>query len=456
MFEGIQNQSHLLTPYDSVKRERWRHNKLWISVIREEGRRLFERNGLPTLKLEEWKYTDVSLISELSFAAPTPTRKLATRPELLKSLLPTDLSPLRLVFVDGFFSPTLSRYPSDLPDGLEIGSLKEAIDNDHSLLQNSLSTFANPEENGFVALNTAFIEDGAWLHIPDGVRLDTPVHMIYLSTPHYKKEANEAETTVNPGVHPTVQYPRNLILVGSGADVSIIEEYIGETGNQYLTNAVTEIEVEDNARIEHYKLQRESENAFHVATIQVKQGNNSTFRSHNVTFGGSLTRNDINVFLTGEDSVCSLNGLQMLRDNQHVDNHTLIHHGVADCRSSELYHSILDDTSRCIFNGKIYVEPEAQKTDSRQTSRSLMLSNNAVVNAKPQLEIFADDVKCTHGATVGQLDADSLFYLRSRGISVEDAQRMITLGFAQQVTDEFNIESLKALVEQYIRERAGK
>jgi len=456
MFEGVQNQSQLLAPYDSVKRERWRHNKPWISVIREEGRILFEKNGLPTRRLEEWKYTDVSAISELSFAPPTPARKLSTRPELLKSLLPLELSPLRLVFVDGFFSPALSRYPTELPGGVEISSLKEAIDNNHPLLKTNLSTLANPEDNGFVALNNAYIEDGAWLHIPDKVRLDFPVHLVYISTPQSTRERNGSGDEDKTNERPAVQYPRNLILAGSGSDFAIVEEYVGEAGNQYLTNTVTEITVEDNARVQHYKLQRESENAFHVATIQVKQGKNSVFHSHNVTFGGALTRNDINVYLTGEDSHCTLNGLQMLRDNQHLDNHTLIHHGVADCTSSELYHSILDDTSRSVFNGKIYVEPEAQKTDSRQTSRSLMLSNNAVVNAKPQLEIFADDVKCTHGATVGQLDADSLYYLRSRGISVDEAQRMITLGFAQQVTDEFNIESLRPIVEKYIRERTAK
>jgi Fe-S cluster assembly protein SufD len=328
-----------------------------------------------------------------------------------------------------------------LPEGIEIGNLGAAINRNHPLVQKHLATYAKPDRDSFVALNNAFIEDGAWIVIPKDVQLYEPVHLVYITTGSRKAGSC---------------HPRNLVVVETGAKVSIIEEYIGDKGEPYFNNPVTEIAIDDGAEVEHYKVQRESVRAYHIATIEVRQGSASRFVSHNLNFGGQLTRSNIHSYLTGPDSSCTLNGLFMIENSQHVDNHTLIHHGAPGCQSSELYHGILDDEARGVFNGKIYVEPGAQKTDSQQTSRSLMLSNDAVIDAKPQLEIFADDVKCTHGAAVGKIDEDSLHYMRSRGISIDEARKMLTLGFARQITRRFDLEPLKKAVDAFLVEPLGE
>jgi len=442
MFEGVQQSLSLLGSYEAVKKERWTRSPLWLTALREQGRSLFEDKGLPHQRLEEWKYTDVSALTRQQFAAPASPGlpgKLFGEQKLREYLLPSFAPPLRLVFVNGAYSPSLSQCGvQQLPEGVEIGNLDAAINRSHPLLQQHLANYAKPEENSFVALNNAFIEDGAWIMIPKGVHLFEPIHLVYITTGSGK---------------PGSCHPRNLVVVETGAKVSIIEEYIGDKDELYFNNPVTEIAIADNAEVEHYKLQRESARAFHIATIEVRQGNASRFVSHNFNFGGQLTRNNIHSYLTGPESSCTLNGLFMLADTQHTDNHTLIHHGAPACQSSELYHGILDDKARGVFNGKIYVAQAAQKTDSKQTSRSLMLSNDAVIDAKPQLEIFADDVKCTHGAAVGKIDEDSLHYMRSRGISDDEARKILTLGFARQITRRFDLEPLKKAVEAFLVDR---
>jgi Fe-S cluster assembly protein SufD len=447
MFEGVQQSLSLLGPYETIKKERWTRSPLWLTALREYGRGLFEQKGLPHRRLEEWKYTDVSALGHQHFTAPAPaspglTGKLSGEQSLKEYLLPSFVPPLRLVFVNGSYSPSLSRKGvQQLPEGIEIGNLGAAINRNHPLVQKHLATYAKSDRDSFVALNNAFIEDGAWIMIPKGVHLYEPVHLVYIITGSGKTRSC---------------HPRNLVVVETGAKVSIIEEYIGDKGVPYFNNPVTEIAIADGAEVEHYKVQRESARAFHISTIEVRQGNASRFVSHNLNFGSQLTRNNIHSYLTGPESSCTLNGLFMIEGTQHVDNHTLIHHGAPGCQSSELYHGILDGHARGVFNGKIYVEPVAQKTDSQQTSRSLMLSNDAVVDAKPQLEIFADDVKCTHGAAVGKIDEDSLHYMRSRGISDDEARKILTLGFARQITQRFDLEPLKKAVGAFLVNRLGE
>lgn len=447
MFEGVQQSLSLLGSYEAIKKERWTRSPLWLTSLREYGRGLFEQMGLPHRRQEEWKYTDVSALARQHFAAPASaspglTGKLLAEQNLREYLLPSFVPPLRLVFVNGVYSPSLSRCGvQQLPKGVEIRNLDAAINRNHPLMQKHLANYAKPDQDSFVALNNAFIEEGAWIVIPKGVHLFEPIYLVYITTG--KGKANSC-------------HPRNLVVVETGAKVSIIEEYIGNKDEPYFNNPVTEIVINDGAEMEHYKVQRESTRAFHIATIEVRQGNASRFVSHNLTFGGQLTRNNIHSYLTGPDSSCTLNGLFMIEDTQHVDNHTLIHHGAPGCQSSELYHGILDDKARGVFNGKIYVAPAAQKTDSQQTSRSLMLSNDAVIDAKPQLEIFADDVKCTHGAAVGKIDEDSLHYMRSRGISDNEARKILTLGFARQITQRFDLEPLKKAVDAFLVNRLGE
>lgn len=435
MFEGIQKGSSLLAGFTGLKQERWQQSPLWLDIIREEGRRFFEKTGLPHRRVEEWKYTDVSALANQDFAPPAPLQQVPGNEALDKVLLSQTLSPLRMVFVNGFHSPALSTL-ENLPENVTVSSLADALQNkqDLPLLEKHLGAYALPEQNLFVALNNAFIEDGAWINVPAGVRVEQPLHLVYLSS----------------GNQSAAHHPRNLVIVESGSSLSIIEEYIGNTDTTYFNNPVTEISMGDDTEVTHYKLQRESRNAYHIANIQVQQGERSRYVSQSVSLGAQLTRNDINSGLTGPDSHCALDGLYIIRDSQHVDNHTMIHHDAPHCTSSEVYHGILDNKSRGVFNGKIYVEKSAQKTDSKQTSRALMLSNDSRVDAKPQLEIFADDVKCTHGATVGQLDEDSLYYLQTRGISTDDARKMLTLGFAQQVTENFDWEPLREALDAFL------
>lgn len=435
MFESAQQPLTLLSSYDAFKNERWKTSPSWLAAIREDGRTLFEKMGLPTRRHEEWKYTDVSVLGQHDFSVLMPvhsTGKSLEERDLSLHLLAESVSPLRMVFVDGYYSPSLSR-PGLFPEGVETGSLAEALRGDHPLVREHLASYAKAADNSFVALNNAYIEDGAWVYVPAGVQLGAPVHIVYYST---------------GGGAPGSRHPRNLVIAGRGSKVTVIEEYIGEAGAVYFTNPVTEIVVEDGAEVEHYKIQRESIDAFHIATVEVQQGERSRFVSHNIGFGGRLARNNIHSYLNGPDSSCTFNGLLMIRGTQLMDNHTLIHHRASGCVSSEVYHGILDGSARGVFNGKIYVERGAQKTDSKQTNRSLMLSGDAVFDAKPQLEIFADDVKCTHGATVGQIDKDALYYMRSRGISVDEARRMLTRGFARQITDRMALDSLRESLEQ--------
>lgn len=445
MFAGLQQSLSLLGFYDVIKKERWTRSPLWLTALREYGRDLFEQKGLPNHRQEEWKYTDVSILARQHFAAPSSpalTGKLLEEQNLKEYLLPSFVPPLRLVFVNGVYSPSLSRCGvQQLPKGIEIGNLGSAINRNHSLVQKHLAIYAKSDRDSFVALNNAFIEDGAWIMIPKGIHLYEPVHLVYITTGGEKVGSC---------------HPRNLVVAETGAKVSIIEEYIGDQGESYFNNPVTEIAIADGAEVEHYRVQRESARAFHIATVEVRQGNNTRFVSHNLNFGAQLARSNIHTHLPGSDSSCTLNGLFMIEDNQHVDNHTLICHSAPGCQSSELYHGILDDQARGVFNGKIYVEPVAQKTDSQQTSRSLMLSNDAVVDAKPQLEIFADDVKCTHGAAVGKIDEDSLHYMRSRGISDDEARKIFTLGFARQITQRFDLEPLKKAVEAFLVNRLAE
>lgn len=440
MFEGIQNGSSLLAGFTGIKQDRWQEAPQWLTNIREQGRRYFEETGLPHRRIEEWKYTDVSTLAQFDFAPPTPLPQVPEKKTVDKLLLSDSLSPLRIVFVNGFHSSALSTL-DNLPSGVTVKSLADTLKDKQSrlLLEKHLAAYALPEENIFVALNNAFIEDGAWIHVPAGVRIDQPIHIVYLST-----DGDPAK------IQPATHHPRNLVVVEPGASLVIIEEYIGNSQTPYFNNPVTEIAMNNDTDVTHYKLQRESRNAYHIATIQVQQGERSRFISQSVSLGAQLARNDINSNLTGPNSHCTMDGLYMIRDSQHVDNHTMIHHDAPDCTSSEVYHGILDDKARGVFNGKIYVEKSAQKTDSQQTSRAMMLSGDCRIDAKPQLEIFADNVKCTHGATVGQLDEDSLYYLQTRGISTDEARKMLTLGFAQQVTESFEWEPLRKSLHAFL------
>jgi len=295
-------------------------------------------------------------------------------------------------------------------------------------VMHSLARYARYDENSFVALNTAFVNDGAVIIAPARFVAPEPVYILYLST------ASKPNT---------VTHPRTLIIAQRDSQLKVIEHYVTIGSGTCFTNAVTEILLEESAMVEHCKVQDESLNTHHVATIQTQQASRSHLLSHSVSIGGAITRNNFNCALDGERLECTLNGLYLGRDSQLVDHHTAIFHNKPNCNSHEFYHGILDGKSQGVFNGKIFVRPEAQKTDAKQTNRNLLLSDEATMDTKPQLEIFADDVKCTHGATIGQLDPESIFYLRARGIGLEVARKMLLHAFASEIVNRISIESVR-------------
>jgi Fe-S cluster assembly protein SufD len=318
--------------------------------------------------------------------------------------------------------------------------LANALQRDDDVLHAHLSRYVRYQEHSFVALNTAFIEDGALVLIPKGAVVEEPIYLVFVSTGQYG---------------PVVSHPRNLIVAGEGSQARIVEIHIGAGSGAYFANAVTEIFGDEGAAIDHYLLQREGDAGVHIGMLEAQLSRHCNFSANSITLAGSLVRNDVHVVLNGEGSECSLNGLYLVDGKQHVDNHTEIEHCMPRAKSRELYKGILSGSARGVFNGKILVHKDAQKSDARQTNKNLVLSENAVINTKPQLEIHADDVKCSHGSTVGQLDRDALFYLRSRGIDSAEAQSLLCYAFASEVVSRVKIATMRAQLDDYLLMKFG-
>ena len=395
-----------LAPYVDAF-ERTQHN--------ETQRAAFERflaTGFPTQRDEDWKFTNLNALARMNFELADPAYTADVAESDLIAGLPADA--LRMVFVNGFFAPFLSTGGAMLEN-----------------LRDIKPAYADPSKP-FVAMNTAFASDGSYVRVPARTVAEQPIYLVHLSI---------------SGAHATFSTSRNLIVVEEGAHASIVEYYLG-TGT-YFTNALTEISAGDGALVNHYKVQRESEEAFHVSTVQIEQGRGSVMTSRSFAFGGVLARTEINARLE-EGSECTLNGLYLVDGKRHVDTRTTIDHAKPHATSHELYKGILDGQSSAVFNGKIIVRKDAQKTDAKQTNKNLVLSEDATINTKPQLEIFADDVRCTHGATVGQLDAESIFYLRSRGIGLEEARRILIEAFAREIIDGVKIPELREYLGRFL------
>jgi Fe-S cluster assembly protein SufD len=409
----------------------------WLDQMRRAASDRFAAVGFPSSRDEEWRFTPVAPIAKVSWSEPSPPAPGSL--EQLKHHLFGHPEWIRLVFVNGFFQPHLSS-AERLPQGLRVGSLRDAL-RDGTLDDRHFGRLAPLESNSFSALNTARFRDGGWVHVTAGSDLADPVHLLFVTTEDAEQSA----------IH-----PRNLILVEHGARASFIESYVttGSVG-RYWTNALTEVVVEANCWVEHTRIQRESERAYHIGGTFVAQDRDSHYRSFTLAMGGALARHNLQARLNDQNVETLLYGLYLTRGTQLVDNHTAIHHDQPNCRSWEVYKGILDDRSRAVFNGKVFVRPEAQKTDAKQTNRNLLLSDGARVDTKPQLEIFADDVKCTHGATVGRLDDIALFYARSRGVPAQEAQRLLTYAFAAEVIGEVALEPVRVELERLLRERLG-
>jgi Fe-S cluster assembly protein SufD len=452
----------------------------WVGPIRKAAMHRFAEVGFPTTKNEEWKYTNVSPIARTAFQpAAVPKRGPDDVPPKRVPLGGTarDLDCIQLVFVDGAYSPRLSS-TGTAQAGVNVGNLARALAGNQPSLEAHLARYAGFDDHAFVALNTAFMQDGAFIEIAKDVVLDRPIHLLYISTADGQ---------------PTVTHPRNLILVGRGSQLSLIEAYVGlgfpnragnwklETGSSkpdggeelpvssfhfpissfqsegvYFTNSVTEVVVGEGAVIDYCKVQQESTQAFHIASLNFQQERSSSVTTHAIALGGVLDREDVTTVLSGEGAESLLHGLYVISGEQHVDNHTVIDHAKPHCSSRELYKGILDGSSSGVFNGKIIVRKDAQKTDSKQSNKNLLLSEDAVINTKPQLEIYADDVKCTHGATIGQIDQEAVFYLRSRGIGLTEARALLTQAFASDVIEKIKFEPVRAKLREALVARLAQ
>ena len=395
----------------------------------------FQELSFPTQKDEEWKYTNISSLLKHNFL-PAKSKEIVSS-EIINQFLFDRLEHSLLVFVNGIYSPELSRI-TDLPKGVQVGSIAEAIKNNNPLIKKHLGNYSKAENYFFTTLSSAFIKDGAFVYVPDGKVVEDPLHIIL-----YTKSTDSKIFT----------QPRNLFIAGQNSQVSIIEHYLSDEENIYLTNAVTEIFADENAIVDHIKLQEESKKAFHIARMDVDQERNSNFSSHLISCGAEISRNDFNTRFNAEGSESMLNGLFMIDGEQLFDAHTMIDHTKPHCNSHEHYKGILQDKAKGVFNGKVMVRQDAQKTNAFQQNNTILLSDDAVMNTKPQLEIFADDVKCSHGATIGKLNDEAKFYLKSRGIGEDAATALLIHAFASDVITSIKIPALRDYLEEIITKR---
>jgi Fe-S cluster assembly protein SufD len=397
----------------------------WLGEVRALAFARFTVVGVPTTRNEEWKYTNVTSVARTAWQlAPEALVDEST----LKGACLVEEGP-RIVLVNGIHAPSLSRGAQGT---VIITSIAAAMRTHADVIKAHLGTIASSEASSFVALNTAFLFDGALIIIPPQTHVAQPLQVIHVSV---------------PGADRSMIHPRTLIIAGDGSEATIIESHVAIGDGAYFSNAVSEIAVGKNATLTHCCVEEPAKNAVLITSPLVTVAENGTYRSCVITDGGAITRNTHRVVLAGADSRCEMDGLYFVRGSQHVDNHTEIDHAAPRTSSRELYKGVLNDSSRAVFNGKVFVRPAAQKTDAKQTNRNLMLSAKAQVDTKPQLEIWADDVKCTHGATVGQIDPASLFYLKTRGIGEAAGRRLLTYGFAHEILEQIPHEPLRARLE---------
>jgi len=404
----------------------------WLRELRERALSRFSELGFPTARRgnEPWKYTNVAPIAEGGFAyAAGPAPSVAA--DDIRSGIVWEDGWHNLVFVNGRYSPALSTPAS--ATGVRVGSLAEAVRAEEPIVRRHLTRLAEFQDSGFTALNTAFLRDGAFVYLPEGAELATPVHLVFVS---------------KGGAAPSVSHPRTLVIAGANSRATVIESYIGLGGTRYFTNAVTEIALEDGAQVDHYKLMLERPDAFHVGTTRVDQGRDSTYFSLSYAKGALIGRNDLRVTLDGPGGSSYLNGLYVTAGSQHLDNYINIDHAKPHCTSRLYYKGILDGESRAVFGGTVLVRPGAVKTDAYQEDKNLLLSETAEVDSKPSLEIYADDVKCGHGATAGTVTEDAIFYMRSRGLDLERASTLLIQGFASEITDRVRNAPLRAYLER--------
>lgn len=440
--ESVKETSLYANAFREATRGRGSDEPPWLQSLRENSFDQFERAGFPNIKQEEWKYTNVAPIAKVNFApvlACNGTELTGTNG--LAPFIYEEARQSRLVFVNGMLRKELSSMEA-VPAGVIAMDLDAALRSSQyeAAIRAHLEQYPHADDSGFSALNTALFARGLFLKIPRGVSVEAPIHLLFIG------EGRDGST-------PPAAFPRVLIRAEANSAATIIESYASLNTSVYLTNSIVDLTVGDGARIQHYKIQRESMGAFHVATTRAQLGPHATYNTTTINFGAALSRHNIDVRMDHEGAECSVDGLYMVDGSQHTDTHSVIDHRQPHCTSRQLYKGILDGKSRAVFNGKVFVRHGAQQTDAQQTNKNLLLSKEARVDTKPQLEIFADDVKCTHGAAVGQLDEEEKFYLESRGLSPTLARNLLTYGFAEEIIGKIKIGSIKRELDEAVLHR---
>lgn len=413
----------------------------WVADIRREAISGFSNLGFPSVSDEEWRFTNLSALGKLSFSLP-PAEAPEVRAETADSFGFAGLECTRLAFVDGRFSPSLSSFEEG--GGIVVKSLSAAIGQNGDAVRANLARYADYEKDAFVSLNTSYFQDGAFVGVADGTVLEKPVHVLHIAT-------GEAG--------PLFMNPRNLVVAGKSAEATVVEHYVSLSDDVYFSNAVTEVVCAENSSVEHYRLEFASEKSFNFLTLRVDQKRDSNVASHSLLRGGAIVRNTVHPVLAGEGANCDIYGLYVSEGRQHMDNFMRVEHASARCDSRQFYNGVLDGRSRGVFHGRIIVHEGAEKTDAKQTNRNLLLSDAAQIDTKPQLEIYNDDVKCTHGATIGQMDEEALFYLRSRGVSGKSAKMMMLRAFTNQTLETMSVdpvrESMRGTLSAWFEKRLG-
>jgi len=433
MDNKAQNIDWIISNFNKFEKSLNGQSESAFHKIRKNAFEKFRELDFPTRKNEEWKYTPISPILNYNFAEGTD-RTLSIsqiKPYLIKKLKVS-----LIVMLNGKYHKELSRLQPEA-EGVLIDSFENALISKQQLITDHFSKYAELR-NGFIALNTAFARDGVVIVVPEEMNIENPVHILNIS---------------GEGSNNVIAQPRNLVLLGKNSHAKFIESYHSISGSPNFSNVVTEIVIGENSYLEHYKIQEENTASFHINWTQVEQKNGSNFTTYTVSLGGAITRNDLDTVLDGENCQANLYGLYLIDGTQHIDNHTLIDHAKPNCQSNELYKGVLNNKSRGVFNGKVFVRKDAQKTNAYQSNKAILLSKEAMVDTKPQLEIYADDVKCSHGAAIGQLDDESVFYLRSRGIGEEMAKAVLVRAFANDVFDEIKLDALHGHLNELVHNK---
>ena len=402
----------------------------WLQSLRQDAFARFSETGFPTTHDEDWRFTNVAAVANTAFELAGP--ETVSR----EQLAPFGASQFasHLVFINGLFSQELSAVAA-LPKGVTVGSLAAQLKSDPASVEQHLGRYLNTQRDPFAALNTAFIEDGVFVYVPRGVVVENPIYVLYITV---------------PGATPTMNHPRNLIIADENSQVTVAEDYVSLGEGTSFSNAATELVAGDNASVAHYMVVREGDQAYNFSTLRIQQGRHANVATHSLLLSGALVRNNVHPVLAGEGSECLINGLFMANGRQHMDNYMLVEHASPHCDSRQFYNGILNGQSHGVFHGRIIVHKDAQKTDAKQTNRNLLLSDDAQIDTKPQLEIYADDVKCTHGATIGQFDDNALFYLRSRGLAEAAARHVLLLAFANECLNRMNSPQLRDHLEKMV------